>query len=131
MMSVENILSKDHLVHDEDFLDYAMSHGFGDLHFKTDPQTGMKALIAIHSTKLGPALGGCRFIEYPNTIAAIKDVLRLAMGMSYKAASVGLPLGGGKAVIIKPKSVFDRQAYMRRIWKICTKLKWPIHHSAR
>jgi leucine dehydrogenase len=97
----------------DDFLEYALTHGFGDIHFKVDEKTGMKAIVAIHSTKLGPALGGCRFIEYPNTQAAIKDALRLARGMSYKAASVNLPLGGGKSVIIKPKGTFDRTQYMK------------------
>nr|WP_102046675.1 amino acid dehydrogenase [Legionella hackeliae] len=96
----------------DDFLDYALAHGFGDLHFKVDPETGMKAIVAIHSTKLGPALGGCRFIEYPNTASAINDAMRLARGMSFKAASVNLPLGGGKAVIIKPNKPFDREAYL-------------------
>lgn len=96
----------------DDFLDYALSHGFGDLHFKVDGETGMIAVVAIHSTKLGPALGGCRFIEYPNTSSAIYDAMRLARGMSFKNASVNLPLGGGKAVIIKPKHAFDREAYM-------------------
>jgi leucine dehydrogenase len=93
------------------FLDYANNYGFGDLHFKIDKATGMKAVIAIHSNKLGPALGGCRFIEYPNHTSAIEDAIRLARGMSYKAASVNLPLGGGKAVIIKPSVPFDRDAY--------------------
>ena len=48
-----------------DFLDYALKHQFGDIHCAVDPATGMKAIIAIHNTKLGPALGGCRFITYP------------------------------------------------------------------
>ena len=96
-----------------DFLDYALSHDFGEIHFKVDPKTGMKAMIAIHNTKLGPALGGCRFIEYSSTAEAINDAMRLARGMSYKAASVNLPLGGGKAVIIKPKGAYDRIAYLR------------------
>ena len=95
----------------DDFLDYALSHDFGDLHFKVDKATGMKAIVAIHSTKLGPALGGCRFIEYPDTQTALYDALRLARGMSYKAALTNLPLGGGKSVIIKPKTNFDRTAY--------------------
>lgn len=96
---------------EDDFLDYALAHGFGDLHFKVDKVTGMKAIIVIHSTKRGPSLGGCRFMEYPTTTSAIYDALRLAQGMSYKAASVNLPLGGGKSVIIKPQGHFDRQAY--------------------
>lgn len=95
------------------FLDYANAHGFGEIHVKIDPETGMQAIIAIHSLTLGPALGGCRFIHYPNTNTALYDAMRLARGMSYKAASVGLPLGGGKAVIIEPNSPYDRQAYLR------------------
>jgi leucine dehydrogenase len=71
----------------------------------------MRAIIAIHNTKLGPALGGCRFIEYDHSTSAVLDALRLARGMSYKSALAGLPLGGGKAVIIKPKNTFDRDAY--------------------
>lgn len=109
-------------IKDDDFLDYAMNHEFGDLHFKVDPETGMKAIIAIHSTKLGPALGGCRFIEYPDLSTAIYDAMRLARGMSYKAASVNLPLGGGKAVIIKPKGNFDRSAYFHAFGKFINEL---------
>jgi leucine dehydrogenase len=114
MMSVDNISNNNQTMAENDFLDYAMSHGFGDLHFKVDSETGMKAIIAIHSTKLGPALGGCRFIEYPTTGAALYDAMRLARGMSYKAASVNLPLGGGKSVIIKPNGDFNRMQYMHR-----------------
>lgn len=97
-----------------DFMDYALAHGFGEIHFKVDPKTGMKAIIAIHSTKFGPALGGCRFIEYPNTDAAIQDAMRLAIGMSSKAALANLPLGGGKAVIIKPSTPYDREGYLKQ-----------------
>lgn len=98
----------------DDFLDYALKHGFGELHFKVDVETGMKAIIAIHNTKLGPALGGCRFIEYPSTATAMEDAMRLARGMSYKSALANLPLGGGKSVIIKPAHSIDREAYMHR-----------------
>src|SRR3990167_7009104 len=105
------------LSNQDDFLDYALSHGFGEVHFKVDKASGMKAMIAIHNTKLGPALGGCRFIEYPSTSDAIYDVMRLARGMSYKAASVNLPLGGGKSVIIKPQGSYDRQAYLHAFGK--------------
>lgn len=65
-----------------------------------DEPTGLKAIIAIHSTKLGPALGGCRVWPYESEAAALNDVLRLSKGMTYKSAAMGLPLGGGKAVII-------------------------------
>lgn len=120
-MSVDNRANNQTLAED-DFLEYALSHGFGDLHLKVDPETGMKAIIAIHNTKLGPALGGCRFIEYPSTAAALKDAMRLAQGMSFKAASVNLPLGGGKAVIIKPKGPFDRSGYMHQFGKFINEL---------
>jgi leucine dehydrogenase len=100
-------------IDDADVLDYAEAHGFGDIHIKFDPKTGMRAIIAIHSTKLGPALGGCRFIQYPNSNTALYDAMRLARGMSYKAASVGLPLGGGKAVILQPSTSYDRTAYLK------------------
>lgn len=106
----------------DDFLDYALAQGFSDLHFKTDSATGMKAIIAIHNTKLGPALGGCRFIEYPSTNDAILDAMRLAKGMSYKSAAVGLPLGGGKSVIIKPAGSFDRPGYMRAFGRFINEL---------
>lgn len=63
-------------------------------------QTGLKAIIAIHNTNLGPALGGCRMWAYENDEQALRDVLRLSRGMTYKASITGLPLGGGKSVII-------------------------------
>jgi len=65
-----------------------------------DPVSGLKAIIAIHSTALGPALGGTRFFPYESESDALRDVLRLAKGMTYKSAAAGLDLGGGKAVII-------------------------------
>ncbi|MGQ8367417.1 Glu/Leu/Phe/Val dehydrogenase dimerization domain-containing protein [Glaciecola sp. 1036] len=68
--------------------------------FFSDKKTGLKAIIAVHNTNLGPSLGGCRMWPYENTAAALKDVLRLSKGMTYKAAMAGLPQGGGKAVII-------------------------------
>lgn len=70
------------------------------IHQFYDPQTGLKAIIAIHSTALGPAAGGCRMWQYDNEAAAIRDALRLSRGMTYKNAMAGLPLGGGKAVIM-------------------------------
>lgn len=70
------------------------------LHFFRDPATGLSAIIAIHSTALGPAAGGCRFWSYARSDAAVTDALRLSRGMSYKNAMAGLPMGGGKAVIL-------------------------------
>lgn len=68
--------------------------------FFYDPKTGLKAIIAIHNTRRGPALGGCRMWAYANDDQALTDALRLARGMTYKAAMANLPLGGGKSVII-------------------------------
>ncbi|MDP3705529.1 MAG: amino acid dehydrogenase [Legionellaceae bacterium] len=98
----------------DDFLEYALRHQFGEIHCKVDVETGMKAIIAIHNTKLGPALGGCRFIEYPDTTTALHDAMRLARGMSYKSAIAKLPLGGGKSVMIKPPHAYNRDAYFHR-----------------
>jgi leucine dehydrogenase len=68
--------------------------------FGSDEATGLRSIIAIHSTALGPAAGGCRMWPYASTSEAVTDVLRLSRGMSYKNAMAGLPFGGGKAVII-------------------------------
>ena len=71
-----------------------------DVHFFTDEKCGLKAIISIHSTHLGPAAGGCRFWHYADGGEALTDALRLSRGMSYKNAMAGLPLGGGKAVVL-------------------------------
>ncbi|WP_016931895.1 Glu/Leu/Phe/Val dehydrogenase dimerization domain-containing protein, partial [Rhodococcus sp. R1101] len=68
--------------------------------FHQDAETGLRAIVAIHSTALGPALGGTRFYPYADEATALEDVLRLSWGMTYKAAVSGVDLGGGKAVII-------------------------------
>ena len=70
------------------------------VHFVTDRESGLKAIVAMHSTALGPAAGGTRFWHYPDPNQAVADVLRLSRGMSYKNAMAGLKLGGGKAVIL-------------------------------
>ncbi|MGH8945357.1 MAG: Glu/Leu/Phe/Val family dehydrogenase [Acidimicrobiia bacterium] len=74
--------------------------GHEQILFGYDKVSGLKTIVAIHSTALGPALGGTRFFPYESEEAALADVLRLSMGMTYKAAAAGLDLGGGKAVII-------------------------------
>ncbi len=78
------------------------------LHLAQDPVTGLRAIIAIHNSRLGPALGGCRFLTYADDQSAIQDAVRLAQSMSYKAALAGLAQGGGKAVIIRPAHVDNR-----------------------
>jgi glutamate dehydrogenase/leucine dehydrogenase len=78
-----------------------------------DAATGLRAVVAIHSTALGPALGGTRFRPYPSEDEAFEDVLRLARGMTFKAAAAGLDLGGGKAVIIGEPSRRKTEALLR------------------
>jgi len=82
-----------------------------EIHFFHDKETKLKAIIAIHDTQLGPALGGCRCLEYASESDAITDAIRLAQGMSYKAALAGIAQGGGKAVLLKPKHIENREAY--------------------
>ena len=67
---------------------------------KEDPVTGLKAIIAVHNSRLGPATGGCRMYSYASSDEALSDVLRLSRGMTYKSALAGIALGGGKSVII-------------------------------
>ncbi len=70
------------------------------VHFCSDSETGLRAIIAVHNSNLGPALGGCRMWPYASDEEALRDVLRLSKGMTYKSALANLPLGGGKSVII-------------------------------
>jgi leucine dehydrogenase len=78
--------------------------------FFAEPAAGLRALIAVHSTALGPGAGGVRFWRYATSADALTDVLRLSRGMSFKNAMADLPLGGGKAVVMKPEGDFDRPA---------------------
>lgn len=68
--------------------------------FVSEPKSGLKGIIAVHNTALGPAMGGCRMWNYASEALAVNDVLRLSRGMTYKNAVAGLPIGGGKSVII-------------------------------
>ncbi|SMF82601.1 Glu/Leu/Phe/Val family dehydrogenase [Pseudobacteriovorax antillogorgiicola] len=81
--------------------------------FCNDEATGLKAIIAIHDTTLGPALGGCRMWDYGSEEEALEDVLRLSRGMTYKAAVSGLSLGGGKSVIIGDPKKLKNEAFFR------------------
>src|ERR1700744_6409618 len=78
--------------------------------FFDDKATGLRAIIAVHSTALGPACGGTRMYPYATPDAALTDVLRLSRGMSYKNAIADLPLGGGKAVILGDPATDKRDA---------------------
>lgn len=87
--------------------------GHEQLVYCFDQATGLRAIIAIHDTTLGPALGGCRMWNYDNEEDAVWDVLRLSRGMTYKAAMAGLPLGGGKSVIFGDPAADKSEALMR------------------
>jgi len=80
------------------------------IYMASDAESNLKAIIAVHSTHLGPAAGGTRFWTYADDMAALKDALRLSKAMSYKNAMAGIPHGGGKGVIIRPADDFDRVA---------------------
>jgi leucine dehydrogenase len=90
--------------------------------FCNDNETGLKAIIAVHNTVLGPALGGTRMWAYNNEVDALTDVLRLSRGMTYKNSISGLNLGGGKAVIIGDARTMKSEALMRRFGKFVNSL---------
>lgn len=81
--------------------------------FCQDKASGLKAIVAIHNTNLGPAVGGCRMWNYDSDDEALNDVLRLSRGMTYKNALAGLAMGGGKSVIIADPKTTDREALFR------------------
>jgi valine dehydrogenase (NAD+) len=91
--------------------------------FCSDPASGLKAIIAIYSTALGPALGGTRFYPYAREVDALADVLNLAKGMAYKAALAGLDLGGGKAVIIGDPATDKTEALLRAYGRFVQSLR--------
>ena len=90
--------------------------------FCNDNKTGLKAIIAIHNTVLGPSLGGTRMWKYDSEMEALRDVLRLSRGMTYKASITGLDLGGGKAVIIGDSKKDKNEALFRRFGRFVDSL---------
>jgi len=98
------------------------SLGHEQVVFCYDQPTGLKAIIGIHSTVLGPSMGGTRMWNYESEQEALKDVLRLSRGMTYKAAITGLNIGGGKAVIIGDARKIKNEAFMRMFGKFVDSL---------
>jgi len=88
------------------------------VHFGADPESGLRSIVAIHSTVLGPSLGGARFYPYASEEDALIDVLRLAKSMTYKAACAGLSQGGGKAVIIGNPATDKTDALLRAFGRL-------------
>lgn len=98
-------------------------HDHEQVVFGSEPAAGFRGIIAIHNTRLGPALGGTRFWNYSNDAEALRDVLRLSRGMTYKAAAAGLNLGGGKSVIIGDPKMQRREMIMRAHGRFVETLK--------
>src|ERR1700742_3230854 len=99
---------------DESIFSQLEALGHKKVVFCSDPDTGLRAIIAIHDTTLGPALGGTRMWAYKTETDALNDVLRLSKSMTYKAAMSGLNLGGGKAVIIGASHKDKTEALLRK-----------------
>ena len=87
--------------------------GYEEVWVAKDPAASYHAILAVHNTQRGPALGGTRLMRYQDDDAALTDVLRLARGMTYKCAAANIPLGGGKSVILEPSHGYDRTALLR------------------
>lgn len=101
----------------------ALEHGRHELILLgSDPDCGYRGIVAVHSTALGPAVGGTRWWTYPNDDAALTDALRLSRGMSYKNALARLPLGGGKSVILGRPGPIDRAAWLRAHGRLIERL---------
>lgn len=96
-----------------DVFELLSEHGHEQVAFWSEPELGYRGIIAIHDTTLGPALGGTRFWSYDSDREALVDVLRLAQGMTYKAAIAGVNLGGGKSVIIGDNRTREREMIFR------------------
>ena len=96
-----------------DLFGHMATYDYGEVHVTRDQASSLRAIVAIHDSRLGPALGGCRFLYYEKEEAALIDALRLARGMTYKAALAGVEHGGGKSVLLKPRGHFDRSALFR------------------
>ncbi|MBP7516082.1 MAG: Glu/Leu/Phe/Val dehydrogenase [Flavobacteriales bacterium] len=97
-------------------------HDHEEVLFSFDRTTGLRAIIAVHDTTLGPALGGTRMWPYATEVEALNDVMRLSRGMTYKSALAGLDLGGGKAVIIGDARTQKTEAMFRRFGRFVDSL---------
>jgi leucine dehydrogenase len=102
--------------------DYLERYDYENLVLCQDPAIGLKAIIAVHDTTLGPATGGTRMWTYPSESAAIEDALRLARGMTYKYAAAGVNLGGGKCVVIGDPKTDKSEALFRALGRFIQRL---------
>lgn len=101
---------------------FRRAEGFERVIFASDDAAGLRAIVAVHSSRLGPALGGCRLQPYPTEDAALDDVTRLAEAMTWKAAAAGLDFGGGKAVILADPGRDKGEALLRAFGRVVESL---------
>ncbi len=106
----------------DSILTYMEKYDYENILFCQDKAIGLKAVIAIHDTTLGPAAGGCRMWQYAAEMDAVEDALRLARGMTYKYAAAGVNLGGGKTVVLGDPFRKDREALFRALGKFINRL---------
>src|SRR6476659_2960438 len=104
-------------------LDSPRVTGYEEVWVAKDPDASYHAILAVHNTQRGPALGGTRLMRYADDDAARTDVLRLSRGMTYKCAAANIPLGGGKSVILQPPNGYDRAALLRAHGRAVESLK--------
>jgi leucine dehydrogenase len=102
--------------------DAAEFDGHEDVVFFTDQPTRLRAILAVHDTTLGPALGGCRMLPYASSTQALQDALRLSRAMTYKAACAGIPFGGGKCVVLGDPRPDERPGLLRALGKRLARL---------
>ena len=118
----DTIEVKEQAVHENPVIANMETYDHEQVVFCQDKASGLKAIIAIHNTTLGPALGGTRMWNYKSEVEALNDVLRLSRGMTFKASISGLNLGGGKAVIIGDSYTQKSEALFRRFGKFVNSL---------
>lgn len=106
----------------DSILAYMAEFDYENLYFCQEKETGLRAIIALHDTTLGPAAGGCRMWTYANEMAAVEDALRLARGMTYKYAAAGVNLGGGKCVVIGNPATDKSEALFRTLGRFIDRL---------
>src|SRR5579862_8324604 len=106
----------------ESILAYMAEFDYENLYFCQEREIGLRAIIALHDTTLGPATGGCRMWTYADERAAIEDALRLARGMTYKYAAAGVNLGGGKCVVIGNPATDKSEALFRTLGRFIDRL---------
>lgn len=121
-MNIESIKTHPSLLADNPVISQMQLHNHEQAVFCNDNETGLKAIIAIHNTVLGPSMGGVRMWKYNSEMEALNDALRLSRGMTYKSAVAGLNLGGGKAVIIGDSRKDKTEKFMRKFGQFVNSL---------